>query len=1227
MPYTEMVSLKDQIARAVIAFQSDKLFENGINLFTTLGYNTGRQNPLEDSTFKGFRSMFIDQTSSFNQKNALVKDWGNIELLFQLTDQEMVLQEDLFKPTVERDHPASFLFFALQLKGESYSTHQLAQISREINKCFPMDVFLLFRYGQYITLSLIERRPNRKILDKDVMEKVTHVYNISVFKPHAAHIQILSTFSFDAIREEAPRKRIEGFKDLKAGWKNVVSTQVLNRQFYLDYQYLSRKLINSIYPKQQPSKILAHQAVLNLLNRIMFIYFVQKKRWIMDDENFLIHFWRDYLGSGQKENFHKNWLNAVFFKAFNGIAFRSPEIFRNLPEPYTTSILQFPYLNGGLFSYNKELDNFILKDDSFIDIFNFFEGYIFTIAEDTPYDVNLEINPELLGRMYEGMINATDLDDVEAEHGIVYTERPEINFMVRRSFVEVLDKKLAGKQSREFLYILVFEPHDQKVELLRKYKVKPEILRSAILSTTVCDPACGSGSMLLGVIHLQIELLKAIEEYSEKRLTPRDEFELKKQLISESLYGVDIKEWAVRIAELRLWLYMISDAEFSGEEMTKHPLLPNLDFKLRCGNSLLQKFGYLDFSVEELLKDRTKSSGATRKLNEYIKKKKAYIINQESSDATFEKLKEEEYHVFNAFIDELIFENEQKIKNRRTASVKQGTMFETGTQAEIDVYKEEIEALLHEIDELKKLKEFLKKEKRLPFSYDIDFMEIFLTRDDPGFDLIIGNPPYVRQEQILPPENGEYLEYLLKLENKEEKAKVNKSYKQQLNEKVFKTYPFLKTTIKTEIEGKQKTMPVYGNKVPGRSDLYCYFQLLCPSFLNSKGTFCFIISNSWLDVDFGGFIQHFLLKHSIIHAVYDCNVRSFEAAVNTIIYLHSSLINTSSKSGERFFKSLTSPDNLVRFIMNKINFTEASYAPILMEQDHCRENTFREYYRVIPRTQQQLYEAGYNEELKSYDGDKWGGKYLRAPEIYYLILQKAAFLPLKTYAEVTSVSWSRLGLNSELMKKPEDVTGTKYITEPVLKSPKDITKIRVSPNDAKTVLIHRKEIDNKIVYSDLLWVDLRNDKHLCHICEGEIAFTHNFHGINVRNIDSNDLCLYLNSSLSCFFVEILGRGNLGEGAIRILANDLSKFFPVLNIHFNLSEDFSYLFRVQNSIFKEIGLSDKIEIRDQTPNPLPDRKVLDDLIFDELGLTQEERNEVYWSLAELVKQRLEKAGSR
>ncbi len=680
--------------------------------------------------------------------------------------------------------------------------------------------------------------------------------------------------------------------------QEAFSLEKLNNQFYKDYQRISREINQFIFPKQEKNKLLAHQGTLNLLNRMMFVYFIQKKGWLMQDGQFLHNFWEDYQnslteGKAETDTFHRNWLNKVFFSAFNNQAYNDPNIFKFLPEKYHESVLKFPYLNGGLFTQNMATDRFILPDAYFERIFEFMQQYNFTIVEESVEEVAMEVNPELLGKMYEGMINATDLDDVDAENGIVYTERPEINFMARRSMVEVLDKKLnqtSSKYSRTFLYHFCFDAEDTKQEILEKYKPDAEALRQAVMSLTAIDPSCGSGSLLIGVIQLQVELVRSLDQYLKKPLDSKAEFYLKKQIISNSIYGVDVKEWAVRIAELRFWLYMIADAKFSTEELTEKPLLPNLDFKLRQGNSLIQELGGREFSVKALFEGKRKNARAARKLNEFVKKKKAFITNQSEAKTTYKELKQEELAVFKDYLREEIDTLKKRLKKAKIET--QVSLF--GGEETQALSEPQRKAVEQKLEELRNVLQSIQKDKRLPFSYDIDFMEIFLTpetEEEKGFDLVIGNPPYVRQEDILPADDALEVERLLQPKNRNEKTKVNKAYKEKLAQKIYRTYPFLTQKVKTVVDGNNKTLPLYGSKMPGRSDLYAYFQLLCPALLNSQGTFCFIISNSWLDVDFGGYIQQFLLKHSQLHAIYDSSVRSFSASVNTVIYLHSAVTN------------------------------------------------------------------------------------------------------------------------------------------------------------------------------------------------------------------------------------------------------------------------------------------------------------------------------------------------
>lgn len=1166
----------------------------------------------------------------------------------------------------------------LKLESQKLPTRsQLAELTRLCNKIFNTNekgnpVTVVFRYADCISFSNAERisRNESDYREGEKIGKVSLLKEVDYRKPHAGHIRILHALSVEAIRNYDRKNKVDDFAGLYKGWQQVFNTQILNEQFYKDYQQLSVKLIRAIYPIQVQDKLKAHQGALNLLNRLMFIYFIQKKGWLMQDPEFMFHFWQDYKETDVlKDTFHEKWLNKVFFKAFNNKAFNDPEIFKILPPKYHTAILDFPYLNGGLFTPTEE-DKFILSDNVFELIFEFLQGYVFTISEDSADEINLEINPELLGKMYEGMINATDLNDVDAENGIVYTERPEIKFMTRRSMVEVLHKKLPNQYSREFLYHFCFDKPSEKLELLQRFKANANELRNAVLSTTSLDPSCGSGSMLIGMIQLQVELIRCLDEYTGKPHTPKDDFYLKKQIISECIYGVDVKEWAVRIAELRFWLYMIAEAEFEIHELNQKPLLPNLDFKLRQGNSLLQQIGSLDFSIKGLFKGRKRNAGATRKLNEFIKKKKDFITNQTESETNYKQLKDEELNVFRSFISELKIENTQQITTIRKGD-GQFSMFESSEPKTVD--EKQIKQIEAENEQLDKILNSIKTTGRIPFSYDIDFMEIFLTSDDTGFDLIIGNPPYVRQEDILPADDAVELERLLKPENKTEKALINKAYKEQLSAKVYETYPFLATKAKTMIDGKNKTIAIYGDKVPGRSDLYVYFQLLMPSLLNSKGTFCFIISNSWLDVEFGGYVQQFLLKHTQLHAIYDCTVRSFSASVNTIIYLHSAIIN--DKLTDTQLKTFKPNGQPIKFVMNKADYTDTAYAPLLIEQEHAQANTFRNHYRVIAKTPQELWEEGYDEEQYTYQSNKWGGKYLRAPEIYFTILEKGKdkLVPLKEIANILPGCYAGISdffyVNTEVIEKYK--IENEYLI-PLLRNSECVDNLSFSPTDWYVISCNqpKNEIKNGLLdyikwgeqqvtrqrqktiagipypetesvknrkpgwwsiptqnleMTDLFMQYVGSSRFYCPISNKKLTSDRSFHRIFYKD---ETLKISLNSSLTWFFVMLMGRANLGEGALKYEKSDAQNLLT-LKVNYEKSKinSLPIFKREPLSIITELGFDKTQSIREQEPNPLPDRKELDDIIFDELGLTEAERKEVYWATAELVKQRLDKASSR
>ena len=150
---------KEQIKSAIQQFSHASLTENALNLFKTLGYNTERQATLDSPTYATFKDSFINDHSKFNEEKASVKEWKSVDLLFQLSKEEVLKQTSLFDTRrVDNAVIESYLFFAIELSRPQYSRTELSSITREVNRLFPMPVMVLFKHGETLTLSVINRR-------------------------------------------------------------------------------------------------------------------------------------------------------------------------------------------------------------------------------------------------------------------------------------------------------------------------------------------------------------------------------------------------------------------------------------------------------------------------------------------------------------------------------------------------------------------------------------------------------------------------------------------------------------------------------------------------------------------------------------------------------------------------------------------------------------------------------------------------------------------------------------------------------------------------------------------------------------------------------------------------------------------------------------------------------------------------------------------------------------
>ncbi|HES58921.1 MAG TPA: hypothetical protein ENO18_00700 [Caldithrix sp.] len=926
---------------------------------------------------------------------------------------------------------------------------------------------------------------------------------------------------------------------------------------------------------------------------------MQKKGWLGNNQQFIQDFWNEYkkqFYGGDK--FYSEWLYPLFFEALNSPPGRPVKYQNNDFSNETKSVLQIaPYLNGELFKEKDGIDNLDLwiPDSKIEKYFDFLFQYNFTIEENTLYDEELELNPEFLGIIFENLVVKAD--------GAVYTPRTEVDLMCRLALVKWLQKNSSA--DIKDLYELFFREQGQDIDYDEHQKqgdfttAQIRELINLLQNVTVCDPAAGSGAFEVGMMQVLNEILDSLYTRNNKPedLAQKSPYEQKKEIIGNSLYGVEVKHWAVWINHLRLWLTLFIDMP-DDYKNSQQPLLPNLNFKVRRGDSLVQRIGSKMFPVQE---HANLNADLKRKITE-LKKLKVEFFNNKGHKTGY--VRQQENLLFREILDSEINEKKRTLQGPIQQHGTQKGLFgiqDKTAQQVIQLSSTYRDKLKQEIAELEEQKRNLKDEH--PLIWNIEFAEIFF--DKGGFDIIIGNPPYVRQEEIADP-NGN----------------INpKDYKAALQEMVRMDFP--KHFIKEM-------------KIDGKSDLYTFFYVRSLNLLNTSGIHVFICSNSWLDVGYGVWLQYFLLKNIPVHFIIDNHARrSFiKSDINTIISVlgapgpvrHSD----PAKAGE---------ESLIKFIAFKRPFVECILTENLLEIEKAQEILTTDAFRVYPIQRIDLLEEGalkLNDlDTGTYIGDKWGGKYLRAPDVYFKIILNSGnkIIPLGEICKVITISWSRQGRNSEIILSKLNVSKKENMVE-LFKSPRDVESITINIKSTKYYLKTDSKIRKQIKYAAMLWGDFKDIKHICHFCDGEIAFAHNFHGIIPYKTDDNTkVCSILNSTFTWLITEIYGRVGLGGGALRVLVEELRAKYPIINPDIVDNEKLTGAFiKIQNrkigGVFQECGLDPYSDepLLNQEPKPLPDRAELDKVVFDALNLTEEERKEVYRAVCQLVWNRISKAKS-
>jgi hypothetical protein len=549
------------------------------------------------------------------------------------------------------------LFFGVQLHQRANhllpTRSQLADIARAFNRQYQhTPVVVLYHYAdandQYLAFANTERTAYKQTWrEGEKAGKVTLLKDVSIAQPHTAHLKILSGLSIE-------KKSVDSFDSLYRYWRSVFSIQALNDHFYgelQDWFYFASQNIKLPYkPAYVNEKENIKNFLVRLLARTMFCWFV-KEKGLIKPELLELQDWDgkkckltadidkpDFLESN---SYYRGILQNVFFNALNKRKKEAKKDFKytkylNKSFDYAW-LTDIPYLNGGIFDKLYEDNAKESIEDTVIKIPNFlFYGkldtpkngtkstgeevyhhglneilhkYKFTLDENTPFEEDIALDPEMLGLVFENLLAELDpnleestIKSIRKQTGSYYTPRKVIFEMVNDSIHIYLSKFIEQnypdiKKAKELAAELIYhDTHNSAntefatatVHALDKYKV--------------LDPACGSGAFPMGMLHRMVDILKMVDPSNEKWLKLKlknvdtaqradfkkvltshlDDYSRKLGIIRDSIYGIDIQPLAVQITKLRFFISLLIDQK-QHEGITP---MPNIETKIICANSL-----------------------------------------------------------------------------------------------------------------------------------------------------------------------------------------------------------------------------------------------------------------------------------------------------------------------------------------------------------------------------------------------------------------------------------------------------------------------------------------------------------------------------------------------------------------------------------------------------------------------------------------------------------------
>ena len=507
--------------------------------------------------------------------------------------------------------------------------------------------------------------------------------------------------------------------ELAIAHAQALDREGVTRKFFLEFRRHRAELGAAItgVPSSEMNDRL--DLALVLLSRLLFLYFIQRKGWLDGDPAYLRSLYDKSCRSGVP--FYRGRLKHLFFSALNRPANRRGQRALELGE--------LPYLNGGLFErdpLDRKHPRMDVPNECFLSIFNdLLDKYQFTLREDQPADQDVAVDPEMLGRVFEGLMAS----DVRGSTGAFFTPRA------------LVDRLVDGAFSAHLVNAVGIAP-DIADELLagNATHIGPQLrerLAPHVRSIRVLDPAVGSGAFLLAALHRLERLREALDGGAQDSFA---RFQRRQEIIRSNLHGVDINGAAVKLCELRLWLALIVDLEVDSIALV--PPLPNLDINIRQGDALIDP---IDFLVQVAgLDDSHLAARWSRAAGRLVARRDRYFHAAGSDKRRVARaLRDAERDFALSFLSELAAQIDERRRDLQTAA-RSKDLF--GARAGLDRrQRRAARSLKQRRREIGNLLKRISEVQELPFfSFQIHFAQ--LEEAGPRFDVVLGNPPWVRTQ-------------------------------------------------------------------------------------------------------------------------------------------------------------------------------------------------------------------------------------------------------------------------------------------------------------------------------------------------------------------------------------------------------------------------------------------------------------------------------------------------